>query len=123
MYLPFRKPDCVSDISESRTFFILKLIHPEIILYNTFKRVIGRQFFKNCLGLSPFGKHEITPSLCEMGSSFLKKIQLIALTTKCFKSFQKKFKKFSSISIASRRFVVFHMFYYSKYLCFHNVFI
>lgn len=89
MYLPFKKPDCVSDIRESKTFLILKLIHPEIILYNTFKRVIGRQFFKNCLGLSPFGKHEITPSLCEMGSSFLIKIQLIALTTKYFISFRK----------------------------------
>lgn len=89
MYLPFKKPDCVSDIRESKTFLILKLIHPEIILYNTFKRVIGRQFFKNCLGLSPFGKHEIKPSLCEMGSFFFIKIQLIALTTKYFISFRK----------------------------------
>ena len=33
-------------------------------LYITFKSVIGRQFIKSSLDLSPFGMHIIRPSLC-----------------------------------------------------------
>lgn len=54
-------------------------MHPEISLYMTFSKVIGRQFFKNCLGLSPLGKQDIIPSLWVMGSSLLN-IQFIADT-------------------------------------------
>ena len=53
---------------------------------------MGLQFFKNCLGLLPFGIQEIIPNLWETGSSFFKNIQLIAFTIGSFKSFQKNFK-------------------------------
>lgn len=70
MYLPFIKPNCVSEIRLSMVDLILYLIHHEISLYKTFSNVIGRKFFKNCLGLLPSGKQDIIPSLRVMGSSF-----------------------------------------------------
>ena len=89
MYLPFVNPDCVSEIKLSNVLLILLARQPDIILYKTFKSVMGRQFFKNCLGLSPLGMHVIIPNRCETGSSFFEKIQLIALNKYNFKSFQK----------------------------------
>lgn len=53
---------------------------------------MGLQFFKYCLGLSPFGKHDIIPNLWEIGSSFFRKIRLIAFKIKRFRSFQKNLK-------------------------------
>ena len=100
MYLPLIKPDCVSEIIESNEGFILLLKQPDISLYKTLSRVIGRQFLKYCLGLSPFGIHVIIPSLCEIGNSFLSKIQLIALKLK-LQVFPEEFKKFGSESVTS----------------------
>ena len=37
-------------------------MHDEPILYVTFSKDIGRQFFRCSLGLSPFGKQIIMPS-------------------------------------------------------------
>ena len=53
---------------------------------------MGLQFFKNCLGLLPFGMQEIIPNLWETGSSVFKNIQLIAFIISNFKSFKKNFK-------------------------------
>ena len=54
---------------------------------------MGLQFFKNCLGLLPFGMQEIIPNLWETGTSFLKKyIRLIAITIN-YQIFPEKFQK------------------------------
>jgi hypothetical protein len=36
----------------------------KFFIYSIFKRLIGRQFFINCLGLSPFGIQVIMPCFC-----------------------------------------------------------
>ena len=56
MYRPDKKPVWSDDISFGRTDLILCAIHPEAILQITFKRVMGRQFFRNCLGLHILSK-------------------------------------------------------------------
>lgn len=38
-------------------------IQPEAILYMTLRRLIGRQFFKNCLGFPYFGMQVIIANL------------------------------------------------------------
>ena len=56
-----------------RTLFILEAITPEAILYETFKREIGRQFFISFLHLSPFGIQTTKPSFCVADSSPISK--------------------------------------------------
>jgi hypothetical protein len=47
-----------------RTDLIRSAIQLEASLYTVFKRLIGLQFFINCLGLSPFGIQVIMPCFC-----------------------------------------------------------
>ena len=44
--------------------FILSAIQEDASLYDIFSSEIGRQFFKNCLGLSPLGNSVRIPYLC-----------------------------------------------------------
>ena len=75
-----------------KTRFILFAMQPDAILYDTFNRVIGLQFFRNCRGLSPFGSNVISPSFCgEDRLSFLK-LSFIARMSRVPISFQKNLK-------------------------------
>ena len=56
MNLPGTKPDWSKSIILFKTVLNLLGIDPAAILYEIFKRVMGLQFFKKCLGLSPFGR-------------------------------------------------------------------
>lgn len=62
------------------------------MLYTTVNKVMGRQFFKNCFGLSCFRIQVIIPNLFVEDSSPISYDLLIALITKYFKSGQKKTK-------------------------------
>ena len=53
--LPLIKSDCDLDNNVSSTVFNRLPIAKEAILYGTERREIDLQFFKYCLGLSPFG--------------------------------------------------------------------
>ena len=64
MYLPAIKPVWSLLINVGRTFLILFAITPDPILYTVFNNEIGRQIFRKCLDLSPFGKHVIIPCFC-----------------------------------------------------------
>ena len=55
----FTKPAWVLEIILSKIYFILLAIAVDSILYITDKRDMGRQFFRNSLGLFPFGKQVI----------------------------------------------------------------
>ena len=52
-------PDCVFEIIFCKTVCNIAARADEAILYTTERREIGLQFKKNCLGLSPLGRHEI----------------------------------------------------------------
>ena len=86
------KPDCVSDISLIRTVFHLLAIAVEAILYRTDKSEMGRQFFKNFRGLSPFGRQLITHVLRETDNSPVSKAKFKARKTKYFSLSQKVLK-------------------------------
>ena len=60
------KPDCVFEIRLCKTFLSLKDRADEAILYTTESNETGLQFFKNCLGLSPFGRQEMIHCLSEV---------------------------------------------------------
>lgn len=92
-------------------------MHPEISLYMTFSKVIGRQFFKNCLGLSPLGKQDIIPSLWVMGSSCLLNIQFIADTMYNFRSLQKNLKN-STVNPSLPGDLLFFIFFKTKEISF-----
>ena len=66
IYRPLMKPVWSSEISSVKVVLILSAIHADAILYMIFSKVKGRQFFKNCFGLSPFGRHVIRPSLLKI---------------------------------------------------------
>lgn len=53
--LPFRNPVWSLFINLLRTVFILSAMQTEASLYIIFNRLIGRQFFKKCLGFPVFG--------------------------------------------------------------------
>jgi hypothetical protein len=57
-----------------RTDLIRSAIQLEASLYTVFRRLIGLQFFINCLGLSPFGilKNEKSPGSDGFTSEFFK---------------------------------------------------
>ena len=59
------KPDCVFEIISCKTVRNLAARADEAILYTIDESEIGLQFFRNCLGLSPLGRHEIIHSLRE----------------------------------------------------------
>ena len=82
IYLPFINPDCFSDIKLSMVDLILEQIHFDIISKNTFKRVIGRHFFKNCLGLSPLGKHKQYQVFVKLGAPCAQKYIELLITCK-----------------------------------------
>ena len=56
MNLSGTKPVWSSEIKSDNTDFIRLAIQADASLYETFKSEIGLQFFRNCRGLSPFGK-------------------------------------------------------------------
>ena len=62
------KPDCVFEIILGKTVRNVAARADEAILYTTDKSKIGLQFFRNCLGLSPLGRHEIIHCLREINS-------------------------------------------------------
>jgi hypothetical protein len=51
-------------IGIGKTDLIRSAIQLEASLYTVFRRLIGFQFFINCLGLSPFGIQVIMPYVC-----------------------------------------------------------
>ena len=53
---------------------------------------MGRQFFRNCLGLSPFGSHVIIPCLCVTENVPLWYPSFIERLIKCLKSLKKNLK-------------------------------
>ena len=57
--MKFRNPFCVFEMRSGKTDFSLSAIVAEANLYNTDKSEIGRQLFRNSLGLLPFGKQFI----------------------------------------------------------------
>ena len=59
-------PDWVFEMRLCRTVHNLAARADEAILYTTDRSEIGLQFFRNCLGLSPFGRHEIIHCLREI---------------------------------------------------------
>lgn len=67
-------------------------MQPEASLYIIFNRLIGRQFFKNCLGFPAFGIQVIMLNLFELGNCSCLYESLIARVTKIPISFQKNFK-------------------------------
>ena len=69
-------------INLSRKSFILSAIYPDAILYTTFKREIGLQFFRNCLGFPAFVIQVITPNLLHAEKLCFSYELLIALVTK-----------------------------------------
>lgn len=66
-------------------------IQPEAILYIILRRLIGRQFFKNCLGFPSFGMQVTIPYLFGSINCINSLELLIALVIKELISVQKKF--------------------------------
>ena len=64
IYLPGMKPVWSLLIRIGRTDLIRSAIQLEGSLYTVFRRLIGFQFFINCLELSPFGIQVIMPCFC-----------------------------------------------------------
>ena len=62
------------------------------ILYETFSREIGRQFFKNCLCLLALGNIVIIPCFCVIDNSSFLNPQFNDLMRKSPMSFQKYLK-------------------------------
>jgi hypothetical protein len=57
-------PELTSGFKCDKTYFILSAIQLEANLYVEFKRVIGRQLFKNSFDLPSFEIQVITPCRC-----------------------------------------------------------
>ena len=64
IYLLGMKPVWSILIRIGKTYLIRSAIQLEASLYTVFRRLIGLQFFINCLGLSPFGLQVIIPCFC-----------------------------------------------------------
>ena len=85
-------------------------MHDDPILYVTFSKAVGCQFFRQSLGLSPFGKQIILPSLCAIDISPFATPSFKDLTTKTPKLFPKEFQKVNFHSISSWAFSSVHTF-------------
>ena len=63
IYRPLINPVWSVEINLDNTVYSFSAIQPNAILYVSSNRVIGCQFLRNSLGLSPFGRQVIIPCL------------------------------------------------------------